>query len=56
MANTKPKTQDRSLNMKVDGEFLEALERVRLSEKPARTKSDCIRRLVFDADKRLRRR
>lgn len=56
MANTKPKTQTRALNMKADDEFLDALERVRHHQKPALSKSDCVRRLVFEADKKARAR
>lgn len=52
MANTRPKTQTKALNMKVDDEFLESLERVRHQQKPALSKSDCVRKLVFEADRK----
>jgi hypothetical protein len=55
MANTKPINFNKSLTLKVDAEFLAALERVRNLEKPARNKSDTIRKAIFDLDKKAKR-
>ncbi len=55
MSNTSPVKYDKNLLIRCDQEFLEALERVRHQEKPPLTKADAIRRLVFQADRRVRR-
>ena len=52
MANTNPRIQDKAITLKVNSEFLDALDRVRRLEKPHRTKSDAIRKLVFEADRK----
>ncbi len=55
LPNISPVRYDRAMTMKVDHEFTEALDRVRSREKPALTRSDCIRRLVFEADRKARK-
>jgi hypothetical protein len=54
MSNTAPVKYDKTLILRVDQEFLDALERIRSIEKPALTKADAIRRLVFQADRKQR--
>lgn len=55
MANTRPVRYDKSLMIKVDEELLDALDRVRKREKPELTRSDAVRRMIYDADKRARK-
>jgi hypothetical protein len=55
MSNTSPVKYDKNLLIRCDREFLEALERVRNQEKPPLTKADAIRRLVFQADRKGKR-
>lgn len=52
MSNTTPVRYDKNLVIRVDQEFLDALDRIRMQEKPELTRADAIRRLVFQADRK----
>jgi hypothetical protein len=54
MSNTAQIKYDKNLVIRVDQEFLDALDRVREQEKPPLTRADAIRRLVFQADRKQR--
>jgi hypothetical protein len=56
MSNTSPIKYDKNLMIRVDQEFLDALDRVREQEMPPLTRADAIRRLVFQADRKRAKR
>lgn len=51
-----PKKQQHSFTMKTNNsegqEFLDALDRVRVQERPTLGRSDMLRKLVFEADRK----
>lgn len=54
MSNTSQIKYDKNLVIRVDQEFLDALDRVCEQEKPPLTRADAVRRLVFQADRKQR--
>jgi len=56
MPNVSPTKYVSSFTMRVDEEFERALDALRLAEKPPMSRSDYLRRLVFEEEKRAQRR
>jgi hypothetical protein len=54
MGNTSPVRYDKTLTIRVDQRFIDALDRVRRQEDPEQSRTDAIRRLVFQADRRAK--
>jgi hypothetical protein len=55
MINTAPKKYERAFTMRVDEAFTEALDEARGAELPVLNRADYIRKLVFEAVTRKRR-
>jgi hypothetical protein len=55
MSNTAPIKYDKNLVIRVDQRFLDAVDRIREREDPPLTRADAIRRLVFEADRKGKR-
>jgi hypothetical protein len=56
MANTNPKKYVTAFHMRVDREFIDALDEVRNAERPILSRADYVRRLVFEALTKKQRR
>jgi hypothetical protein len=56
MANVSPVRYDKTLQIRTDAEMCEVLDRIRRSSKPELSRSDMIRKLVYDEEKRMERR
>lgn len=54
MANTTPLKYQKAVTIRVDEDFIEAVEEIRRSEKPIPTKSDAIRDAVLEKRERKR--
>jgi hypothetical protein len=55
MPNVKPIKYATAMTIRIDGEFIEALDELRALLRPVPSKSDAIRRAVFEMLKRERR-
>lgn len=56
MANVNPVTKPKAFTLRVDQEFLDAVERIRVLKNPIPTKSEAVRDAVMEKLARLERR
>lgn len=56
MANVAPKRLTKWLQVRADDDMLEVLDELRATMKPEPTRSDLVRRLIYEAHKRAERR
>lgn len=56
MANVAPKRLTKWLQVRSDDDLLEVLDRLCAAQKPVPNRSDMVRKLIYDEEKRLERR